>query len=144
MRANIGRLVALLLIGFFCDPAVSGQEATDMKLEDAGFTVRVADTSAKAARLRAVPARKFIRRVKAGRAYYMYVDPDLCKCAYLGNQDAMNNYRAMVTKRRQQFFLQSPNAQLPSALAPESTMIRDIDVETDGTVPEGDILDYKF
>ncbi len=144
MRANIGRLVALLLIGFFCNPAVSGQEATDMKLEDAGFTVRVADTPAKAARLHAVPARKFIRRVKAGRAYYLYVDPGLCKCAYLGNQDAMNNYRAMVTTRRQTFLLQSPNAQLPPALAPESTMIQDIDVETDGTVPEGDILDYKF
>jgi hypothetical protein len=144
MRANIGRLTALLLLGFFCDPAVSGQEATDMKLEDAGFIVRVADTPATIARLKTVPARTFIRRVKAGRAYYMYVDPNLCKCVYLGNQDAMNNYRAMVAKRRQQFLLQSPDATLPPGLAPESTMIQDIDADAGDTLPEGDILDFKF
>lgn len=144
MRANIGRLVALLLIGFFCDPAVSGQEATDMKLEDAGFIARVADTPAKLARLGAVPARKFIRRVKAGRAYYLYADPDLCKCVYLGSQDAMNNYRAMVTKRRQQFLLQSPDAQLPVTLAPEHIMVQDIDADADAAMRPGDILDYQF
>lgn len=144
MRANIGRLTALLLVGFFCDPAVAGQEATDMKLEDAGFIARLADTPAKLARLKTMPARKFIRRIKSGRAYYMYVDPDLCKCVYLGGQDAMNDYRAMVTKRRQLFLLKTPDAQLPGALTPESTMIQDIDADADDTMPEGDILDYKF
>lgn len=144
MRANTGRLLALLLIGFFCDPAVSGQEATDMKLTDAGFVVRVADTPARIARLKTVPAHKFIRRVKAGHAYYMYVDPTLCKCVYLGNQDAMNNYRAMVTKRRQAFLLQMPNAQLPPGLAPEDIMIQDVDADIGDTIPDGDILDYKF
>jgi hypothetical protein len=144
MRLNIGRLVALLLFGFFCDPAVSGQEATDMKLEDAGFIARVADTPAKIARLKTVPAHKFIRRVKAGRAYYTYVDPVLCKCAYLGDQDAMNNYRAMVDKRRQQFLLQSPNAQLPPGLSPEHMMIQEADVDAGETMPEGDILNFKF
>ena len=144
MRANIGRLVALLLLGFFCDPAASGQEATDMKLDDAGFSVRVADTPAKIARLRKVPPRQFLRRVKAGRTTYMYVDPDLCKCVYLGGQDAMNNYRAMVTKRRQQFFLQSPNAQLPPGLAPENDIIHDVDVDDADTMPAGDILSIPF
>lgn len=139
MRANFGRLMALLLIGFFCDPAVSGQEATDMKLEDAGFVVRVADTPARIARLNTVSAHKFIRRVKAGHAYFMYVDPSLCKCVYLGDQDAMNNYRAMVVKRRQAFLLQTPNAQLPPGLAPEATMIEDVDADIGDT-----ILDYKF
>ena len=115
-----------------------------MKLEDAGFVVRVADTPAKIARLRAVPARKFLRRVKAGHAYYMYADPDLCRCVYLGNQDAMNNYRAMATLRRQQFFLQSPNAQLPPGLSPENDLVQDIDVDSDDTMPTGDILDYPF
>ena len=144
MRANIGRLAALLLLGFFCDPAVSGQEATDMKLADAGFIVRVADTPAKIARLRAVPARKFLRRVKAGRTTYMYVDPDLCKCVYLGGQDAMNNYRAMVTRRRQQFFLQSPNAQLPPGLSPENDLIQDVDVDDADTMPGGDMFAVPF
>ena len=144
MRANIGRLAALVLLGFLCDPAASGQEATDMKLEDAGFISRVADTPAKMARLKTMPARQFIRRVKAGRPYYMYVDPDLCKCVYHGGQDAMNNYRAMVSKRRQQFFLQSPDAPLPPGLAPEHTMVHEMDADAADTLPDGDILDFKF
>lgn len=144
MRANIGRLAALLLIGFFSDPAAAAQEATDMKLEDAGFIARLADTPARIARLNTVPAHKFVRRVKAGRAYYMYVDPDLCKCVYLGDQDAMNNYRAMASKRRQQFFLQSPNAALPPGLSPENEIIHDMDADAADTLPEGDILDFKF
>lgn len=144
MRANIGRLMALLLIGFFCEPAVSSQEATDMKLEDAGFVARLADTPAKIARLKTVPARKFIRRVKAGKPYYMYADPDLCKCVYLGDQDAMNSYRAMVDTRRQKFFLQSPNASLPPGLNPEHTMIQEMNADAADALPEGDILDLRF
>lgn len=144
MRVNIGRLLALLLIGFFSESAVSSQEATDMKLEDAGFVARVADTPAKMARLKTMPPRKFIRRVKAGKPYYVYVDPDLCKCAYLGDQDAMNNYRAMVDTRRQRFFLQSPNAPLPPGLNPEHTMIEEMNADAADALPEGDILDLRF
>ncbi len=144
MRVAIGRLTALLLFGFLCDPAVSGQEAADMKLTDAGFIARVADTPASIARLRAVPARRFIRRVKAGRPYYIYADPDLCKCVYVGGQDAMNDYRDMVDKRRQRFLLQTPDAPLPPGLRPEHTMIRDIDADAGATMTEGDILDFGF
>ena len=104
--------------------------------------MRAADTPAGLARLKTVPAHKFIRRVKAGRAYYMYVDPTLCKCVYLGDQDAMNNFRAMRATQRQQFFLQSPGAALPAGLAPENEVVQDID--TDAVVPDGDILDYQF
>lgn len=144
MRATIGHLLALLLVGIFCEPAVSAQEATDMKLEDAGFIARTADTPERIARLKSMPARKFIRRIKAGRPYYMYVDPDLCKCVYLGDQDAMNSYRAMVHTRRQRFLLKTPDAPLPHGLNPEHTMIQDMDADAADTLPEGDILDFRF
>jgi hypothetical protein len=144
MRANIGRLVALLFIGFSSDAAVSGQEATDMKLEDAGFIARIADTSEKMARLKTMPPHKFVRRIKAGKPYYMYVDPDTCKCVYLGNQDAMDSYRAMVSKRRQQFLLQSPDLSLPPHLAPERTIIYDMDTDAGDPLVDGNILDFKF
>jgi len=139
MRANDVRLLALLIFGFFCDPGAAGQEATDMHLRDAGFIVRVADTPAKIARLRTVPARKFIRRAKAGRSYFMYVDPNTCKCAFLGSEQAMQAYRDMASER-----LQQPDAMPPAGVAPERQIIQDIRGDADEMITEGDILDYEF
>jgi len=139
MRANDARLLALLIFGFFCDPGTAGQEATDMHLKDAGFIVRVADTPAQVARLRTVPARKFIRRRKAGRSYFMYVDPDTCKCAFLGSEQAMQAYRDMASER-----LQQPDAMPPAGVAPERQIIQDIRGDADEMITEGDILDYEF
>jgi hypothetical protein len=146
MRTRNTRLVALLALGMFGDPAVAGQEATDMKLDDAGFVVRVADTPAKLARLRTLPPRKFIRRVKAGQPYFMYADPDTCKCVFVGDEDAMKSYRDMAAKRSPPLQLQLPNAAaLPSGgVTPERSMIQDIDADAGSTIPEGDILDFKF
>jgi hypothetical protein len=136
IRTKIPRLLAILIFGYFCDPGVSGQEATDMKLRDAGFIARVADSPAQIARLRTVPAHKFIRRKKAGRTYFMYVDPDTCKCVFLGDEDAMRTYRDMVTAQ-----LQQPDVVQPSGVAPER-QIEDLDDDAAGLITEGDILDY--
>jgi hypothetical protein len=138
MRTNDARLLALLIFGFFCGPGAA-QEATDMHLRDAGFIVRVADTPAQIARLRTVPARKFIRRAKAGRAYYMYVDPDTCKCVFLGGEQAMQAYRDMAAER-----LQQPNAMPPAGVAPERQIIQDIKGDAAELITEGDILDFAF
>ena len=67
-----------------------------MKLEAAGFVMREANTLQKMERLKSVPPHKFVRRVKNGTPYYIYADPTYCKCALIGNQDAMNSYRDMV------------------------------------------------
>ncbi len=143
MRASDARLMALLIFGLFGDPAAAGQEATDMKLEDAGFVVRVADTPAKLERLRTLPSRKFIRRVKTGQPYFMYADPDACKCVFVGDADAMKSYRGM--RRLPLLQLQLPNAALPPpGVEPEQSMIQDIDADSGSLIPEGDILDFKF
>jgi hypothetical protein len=139
MRTTEARLLALLIFGFFCDPGAAGQEAADMHLEDAGFIARVADTPAQIARLRTVPARKFIRRTKAGRAYYMYVDPDTCKCVFLGSEQAMKTYRDMAAAR-----LQQPGNVLEAGVAPERQIIQDINGDAAELITDGDILDYAF
>lgn len=72
------------------------QEAIGMKLEAAGFVMREANTSRKMERLKTLPPHKFVRRMKNGTPYYIYADPAYCKCALIGNQDAMNSYRDMV------------------------------------------------
>ncbi len=138
MRANDARLLALLIFGFFCDPGAAGQEATDMHLRDAGFIVCVADTQTQIARLRTVPARKFLRRVKAGHPYYLYVDPDTCKCAFLGSEQAMQAYRNIAATRRPK----QPDNLPSSGVAPEQQIIQDINGDAAELITDGDILDY--
>jgi hypothetical protein len=78
-------------------PALA-QLATDMKLEDAGFTMREANTPQKMARLESIPPRKFVPHRKNGQIYYVYADPQ-CRCAFVGNPAAMQAYRDMVAQR---------------------------------------------
>jgi hypothetical protein len=140
MRVTNARMLAVVAIGLFGDPAGAGQEATDMKLEDAGFIMRSADSAEKLTHARKLPPRKFIARTKAGNRYFIYADPDVCKCVFLGDQRAMKTYRDMV----------SPPPQLQTVIAPsngatpEAVMIQDMDSDLSDMIPDGNILDYKF
>jgi hypothetical protein len=87
--------LTLLTVSGFLGFAALAQEATGMKLEDSGFKMKEARSEKQMARLKSLPARKFVRRTRNGVAYYIYADPDYCKCAYIGNQQAMDDYRVM-------------------------------------------------
>ncbi len=96
-------LRAFTAIGFVyaAMPALA-QLSADMKLEDVGFTMREANTPQKMARLQRIPPRIFVPHRKNGQLYYVYADPDYCKCAFVGNQAAMQAYRDLVAQRRLQ------------------------------------------
>ena len=86
--------LSFVAVGACLGVAIAAQEATDMKLEDLGFKMREADTPEKMARLKSLPARKFVRRARNGVPYFVYADPDYCKCAFVGTQAAMDQFRA--------------------------------------------------
>ena len=90
-------VVAVLTAVLPAGAANAGQEGTDMKLEDMGFTMRPATMPAQLRRLRLVPPRQLIARTKAGRRYYLYADPDYCQCVFVGNEQAMRNYQALMS-----------------------------------------------
>lgn len=58
-----------------------------------GFTVRHADTQEKLELLRTFPADKLAVRRKGGKTYYVYADPNGCRCAYVGTPEAYAAYR---------------------------------------------------
>jgi len=59
---------------------------TQQLLAAAGFQKKVADTPEKLAhRETIIPARRLIAHRRDGRLYYVYADPDPCKCLYVGN-----------------------------------------------------------
>ena len=90
--ATLGGLAMSIIVG----SASLAQLGIEMKLANAGFTMRTATTSQQLERLRAVPARRFVARTHKGVRHYIYADPDGCKCALIGNERAMQAYRDMV------------------------------------------------
>ena len=88
MTAGKTRVLVLLLLGLF-GAAADAQEAKDMLLENSGFVIRPALTTRQLDRLRLLPPGQFIARTKNGQRYFLYADPDLCKCVFVGNALAM-------------------------------------------------------
>jgi hypothetical protein len=110
-----------------------------MHLEDAGFVMRPADSDEKLGQLRLLPPRQFVARVKAGRRYFVYADPDNCKYVFIGDQRAMDAYRSIASQR-----LQQPDVVGPSGVSPENQMIRDMDPAVSDLINDGNILDLRF
>lgn len=137
MQLNRTPMLALFAFGLAGDPAAA-QLATDMKLEDAGFVMRRADSDEKLGHAKLVPPRKFIARVKNGQRYYIYADPEVCKCVFVGSETAMQAFRDMRLRPA------PPGNVAPSGANVEGEMIRDMDAVTSGQINEGNILDLKF
>ena len=73
--------------------------ATEEFLAAAGFQKVVADTPAKAAHLETLtPARRMVAHRRDGRLYYLYADPEVCKCLYVGTAE---QYQLALEKRRE-------------------------------------------
>lgn len=69
----------------------------------------------------------------------MYVNPDVCKCVFLGGEKAMQAFRHMGAGREPQL-----GNVPPSGVAPERKIIQDIAGDADELITDGDILDYEF
>jgi len=136
MAASKTRLVVLLLFGLF-GAAADAQEAKDMLLENSGFVIRPALTPRQLDRLRLLPPGQFIARTKNGLRYFLYADPDLCKCVFVGNALAMANYQSLMSSPS----MSSPLPSGQSAVPPGATLYQDMDPRLSNSIPDGDILD---
>ncbi len=65
----------------------------------AGFKFVPANTPARQAAFRNLPAHKFSREIKNGQVFYVYPDPTVCVCLYVGNQSAYARYQANVFQK---------------------------------------------
>ena len=68
-------------------------------LAEAGFSFRPADTPRKVAALKAFPAHKFVATQRNGTNVWIYADPTICGCLYIGNDAAYGRYRAQVLQK---------------------------------------------
>src|SRR6202789_3586855 len=92
-HSRYGMLVALLL-GMGPLAACQTQQKIVSEREDTlgagGFGVPPANTPERKAMLNRLPPHKFVQRVSGDVVHYVYADPLVCGCLYLGTQQAYN------------------------------------------------------
>jgi hypothetical protein len=95
-------LPALAACLFVAACATPQQRAGDREnlLTAAGFTARPANTPERVTSLRTLPANKVVQRVRSGTVRYVYADPLVCGCLYVGDQAAYGRYQQEVFQRR--------------------------------------------
>lgn len=95
----LGRVVTLLAVGLAIAGCKEGFQTVANK-EDmmiaAGFRFLPANTPERQAMFRALPPHKFLKEIKGDKLIYVYPDPTVCVCLYVGNSKAYSAYRKMM------------------------------------------------
>lgn len=72
----------------------------ESELSVAGFKVMAADTAEKQTLLHSLPPRSVTRIARPDQTYYIYADPDLCACLYVGRQAEYDALTRLGMERR--------------------------------------------
>jgi hypothetical protein len=92
----------ILAVLGLCAVVAACQSNTKFKedmLSSAGFKATPPTTPAQVASLKSLPPHKLTRTTHKGRTLWVYSDPTICGCLYVGNQAA---YDAYLRKQSQQ------------------------------------------
>jgi hypothetical protein len=90
-RIGIALIVVLALSA--CQSQSSLVTQNEDNLAAAGFVVRPANTPERTAMLNRLPPHKFVQRTNGEVVHYVYADPLVCGCLYVGTQQAYNQYK---------------------------------------------------
>lgn len=82
---------------------ISAQQAVgeqENMLAAAGFLVRPADTAERQSALAGLPPNRLVQRFHDDRVAYLYADPVVCRCLYVGGQGAYGRYQQERLQQR--------------------------------------------
>jgi hypothetical protein len=89
--------IGIALFVVFAVGACESQSALVTQNEDnlaaAGFVVRPANTPERIAMLNRLPPHQFVQRINGDAVHYVYADPLVCGCLYVGTQQAYSQYK---------------------------------------------------
>jgi hypothetical protein len=76
---------------------LSGCQSTEiLQQEDdltaAGFSVRIANTAQRQDMMNRLPPNRFVQRMSGNNVQYVYADPEVCGCIYIGTQQNFDQY----------------------------------------------------
>ena len=98
-------VLALGLLACAPTPAQYGPAAKEDRLAAAGFKKRSIKTEAQLANFRQIPAHMIRPTTYKGKPVYVYADPTICGCLYMGSTTAYNRYisGAMTLQSRREY-----------------------------------------
>jgi hypothetical protein len=102
-RSSAGLALTVLLPLLGVAGCATQQERVSQKedtLAAAGFIVRPANTPERQAMLNRLPAHHFVQRVHGDTVSYVYADPLVCHCLYVGSQQAYGQYRQNAQQQK--------------------------------------------
>ena len=73
----------------------AGTRSTEQVLSAAGFHIETADTPGKIADLQTLPARQVLPQTRDGKTSYVYRDPSVCHCLYVGGEPEYQQYQKL-------------------------------------------------
>lgn len=88
------RLVLVVLTLVIAVSACSQVQNKEDMMAAAGFTIIPANTPQRQAELAKMPPHKFVQQLHNNTLMFVYADPTICGCLYVGNQTAYDHYRA--------------------------------------------------
>jgi hypothetical protein len=91
--AVLGALLAFMILTA-CESQQQMITEHEDKLSAAGFVIKPANTPERQAMLTRLPPHKFVMRQNGDTIHYVYADPLVCGCLYVGTQQAYNQYKA--------------------------------------------------
>lgn len=91
--AVIAAFLACVGVLSACQTQQAMVTAREDNLAAAGFLVRPANTPERQAMLARLPPHQFVQRINGDDVHYVYADPLVCGCLYVGSQQAYSNYK---------------------------------------------------
>jgi hypothetical protein len=94
-------LVIVLALGFSGCAAIQANQTrrTEQLLTAAGFQVEPVATAEELAHLRTLKPRKVVQDRSDGQMRYMYADPGVCKCLYVGDEQQFQKYQKLWVQK---------------------------------------------
>jgi predicted small secreted protein len=83
-----------------CETMAQQVGAKEDTLAAAGFTMLPANTPQRQAQLGKLPPNKFVPKTTGDTTQYVYADPVVCDCLYVGDQKAYGAYKQDVLNKK--------------------------------------------
>ena len=103
IQSTIINLISVFLMLALAGCAMNrNQKAVEMErlLKASGFKMKTADTASKLAQLKELPQRKLVAQNWGGKVRYVYADASICKCAYVGDEEAYKTFQDLALERQ--------------------------------------------
>lgn len=97
------KLCAIAATGLLLAGCMTEQEIVQGRenmLAAAGFSFRPANTPARQAELKTLPPHKFVYQERNGKLVYIYADPTICDCLYIGSEEAYQRYHRLALQKQ--------------------------------------------